>query len=139
LLNFSTFAYDAPLMNLNDIAERSPGFLWRLQDENGNATDIKRDGDPRALLNLSTWQTPENLAHYVFNTLHAQFYKRGPEWFEVPSTPHFVIWTIPEGHIPSQEEALEKLAELTQNGPTEHIYGWDALPSAKAFKDKRCA
>ena len=127
------------LDRMNAIAERSKGFIWRLQDESGNATDIKRDGDPKELLNLSTWQTPEDLEAYVFGTLHVQFYRRGKEWFEAPSAPHFVMWPIPDGHIPTIDEALEKLADLTRDGSTPDAFGWSELPNAKLWMEKRCA
>ena len=41
---------------VNAIAERSPGFVWRLKDESGNAIGFKRAGDPREIYNLSVWK-----------------------------------------------------------------------------------
>ena len=127
------------LDRINALAERSKGFVWRLQDDSGNATGIKRDGDPRALLNMSVWETAEDLERYVFGTVHAQFYKRGLEWFEAPDEPHFVMWTVEDGHIPDAEEALEKLEELRRHGPSEHVFGWGQLADAKLWMEKRCA
>jgi len=37
----------AQLDEINALADRSPGFVWRLQTETGNATDIEVGGDPR--------------------------------------------------------------------------------------------
>jgi hypothetical protein len=37
--------FDA-LDRVNVLAERSPGFVWRLQSEAGNATDIQTTSDP---------------------------------------------------------------------------------------------
>ena len=127
------------LDRVNLLADRAKGFIWRLQEENGNATGIKRDGDPKELLNLSVWETPEDLEAYVFGTLHVRFYRRGPEWFEEPTAPHFVIWPVAEGHRPTMEEALAKLAHLTEHGPSPDAYGWDALPNAKLRMEQRCA
>lgn len=148
-LNIATSRYDVDdprmaefmtnLDRVNAIAERSKGFIWRLADESGNATDIKREGDPRKLLNISVWATPQDLANYVFGTIHKQFYKRGLEWFEAPKAPHFVIWHVADGHIPNIDEALEALSHLTEHGPTDEIYGWSGLPNAQEIMEKRCA
>ena len=127
------------LDRVNRLAEKMPGFVWRYADESGNATETKRDGDPRALLNMSVWETTEALEKFVFGTIHVRFYKRSDEWFEKPSDLHFVMWPVPEGHRPTVEEALERLEELKRTGPSERVFGWEALPSAVLWMEKRCA
>lgn len=127
------------LDRINQLAERSKGFVWRYQDASGNATETKRDGDPFALLNMSVWETAEDLETYVFGTIHSRFYAKRDDWFEHPSTPHFAMWPVPVGHIPSIDEALEMLAELTRTGSTGRVFGWDALPNAVLWMQKRCA
>ena len=42
----------ARLDEINALAERSPGFVWRLQGESGNNTDLKVTGDPLFIVNL---------------------------------------------------------------------------------------
>ncbi|MEO1292723.1 MAG: DUF3291 domain-containing protein [Pseudomonadota bacterium] len=93
----------------------------------------------RALLNLSVWERAEDLETYVFGTVHARFYARKPEWFEAMQRPHFVMWPVPIGHRPSVEEALARLAELEETGPSERVFGWEALPNAALWMEKRCA
>ena len=127
------------LEKINALAERMPGFVWRYQDESGNATSTKRDGDPRALLNMSVWESAEALETFVFGTVHAQFYARKAEWFDTMTAQHFVMWPVPEGHQPTIEEALERLAEYQQTGATDRVFGWDALPKAALWMEKRCA
>jgi hypothetical protein len=127
------------LDQINALAERSKGFVWRYQDASGSAIDTKRDNDPRELLNISVWETAEDLERYVFGTLHARFYARRHDWFEAPKGPHFVMWPTPVGHRPSIDEALERLAVLARSGPTEQAYGWEALPNAQLWMEKRCA
>src|SRR6202030_3511838 len=39
------------LARVNAIAERSEGFVWRLKDETGNATNIRAFDDPRMAVN----------------------------------------------------------------------------------------
>ena len=127
------------LDRINALAERSKGFVWRYQDESGSATQTFRENDPLELLNVSVWETAEDLEAYVFGTLHARFYARRYDWFERPSGAHFVMWPVPVGHIPGTEEALEKLEEYRRAGASKRVYGWEALPNAALWQQKRCA
>lgn len=46
---------------VNETAETIPGFVWRLKDESGNATNIVAFDDPDILVNMSVWETLESL------------------------------------------------------------------------------
>jgi hypothetical protein len=127
------------LDSVNALAERSPGFVWRLQSDSGNATDIKLTANPQFIVNLSVWETPEQLEHFVWNTVHKRIYERKGNWFEKMASPHFVMWWIPAGHIPSPEEALARLEHLTRHGPSDHAFGWESLPNVKLWMNQRCA
>ena len=126
---------DAPTMadfmktldKVNRIADRSPGFVWRLQDEAGNATGVKFSENPREIVNLSVWQTSADLEHYVWNTVHRQFMKRRAEWFVPLDQPYFVLWWVPAGVLPTLAEALDRLAWLRSDGPSAHAFGWSNL------------
>src|SRR5262245_49832800 len=89
------------LARVNAIAERMPGFVWRLQDEGGDATSFRLPGDADIAVNLSVWQSAESLRSFVFQTVHAGFYRKRAAWFVPLATPHFVMWWIAEGHIPT--------------------------------------
>ncbi|WP_299600638.1 DUF3291 domain-containing protein [uncultured Tateyamaria sp.] len=124
------------LDRMNAMAERSPGFVWRMQSGSGNATDISVPGDPEMIANLSVWDDVPSLGHYVFNTLHARFYEKGTNWFVPMKTPHFVMWHVADGHIPTLTEAMEQLRHLVEHGSTERAFGWDAVDSSAW---RRCA
>lgn len=124
------------LDRVNALAERSPGFVWRLTGEGNNATDVIHDG---MNVNLSVWESAEALETYVWNTVHVRFYRKKASWFEHLDTPYFVMWPIEEGHIPTLEEAFERLAHLREQGSSERAYGWEALPHLKEWMAKRCA
>jgi hypothetical protein len=124
---------------VNALAERSPGFVWRLQSDAGNATDIKLTADPRFIVNLSVWEIPEQLEHFVWNTVHKRFYQKKGNWFEPMQTPHFVMWWIPVGALPTPDEALARLDHLTRHGPSAHAFGWESLPNIKLWMSQRCA
>jgi hypothetical protein len=127
------------LDRVNALAERSPGFVWRLQTEASNATDIKLTEDPQFIVNLSVWETPEQLEHFVWNTVHKRFYEKKSNWFEAKTASHFVMWWVPAGHIPTPEEALARLAHLTEHGPSDYAFGWESLASFAASTGRRCA
>ena len=124
---------------VNGIAERSPGFVWRLQDESGNATSIQAFEDPELLVNLSVWETPEALEKFVWQTVHKQFYARRAEWFEVMDKMHVVMWWVEPGAMPTAHEARERLEHLWANGPGDYAFGWESLPNVKMWKEARCA
>lgn len=127
------------LDRVNSIAERSPGFVWRLKSDSGNATDIKPTEDPLFIVNMSVWETPEHLEHFVWSTIHKRFYEKKANWFETPKEAHFVMWWIAAGHIPTVDEAMARLADVRTNGPTERAFGWDGLPNIKLWMSQRCA
>jgi len=127
------------LDRVNALAERSPGFVWRLQSDAGNATDIKLTADPQFIVNLSVWETPDHLEHFVWNTIHKRFYEKKGNWFEAKAAPHFVMWWVPAGYVPTPEEALARLDHLTKNGPSDRAFGWEGLPNVKLWMSARCA
>jgi hypothetical protein len=127
------------LDRINALAERSPGFGWRLKCDSGNATDIKVTSDPMFLVNMSVWETVEALEHFVWQTVHKRFYQRKANWFAPMLRPHFVMWWIAVDHVPTPEEALARLAHLTEQGPGDYAFGWESLPKVKTLVPQRCA
>ena len=103
---------------INALAEVSPGYVWRLQDGGGNATNIKPFDDDLEIVNLTVWESIEALADFTYRSGHVEFLRRRREFFETPTEPILCLWWIPEGTIPTVEEALERLAHLRAHGPT---------------------
>ena len=61
------------LDEINALADRSPGFVWRLQTPVGNATYFRPyPEDDRILINMSVWEGIAALRHYVYQTSHAE-------------------------------------------------------------------
>lgn len=107
---------------INAIAESSSGFVWRLKDEGGNATDIVFSDTPNELVNMSVWTSVEALKHFMFKTQHIDFLKRKKEWFEPSSKETYALWWVPVGHYPSIQEAKNKLTLLNTQGETAQAF-----------------
>jgi hypothetical protein len=124
---------------VNSLAERGAGFVWRLKDESGNATNFRPFPDAQMAVNLSVWQSVEALERFVWQTVHKRFYGRRPEWFERIEGPHFAMWWIAPGHLPSLAEAKERLEHLAAHGPSDYAFGWESVSAAQLWKTARCA
>ena len=112
----------AALDPINALAEASAGFVWRLQDDSGNATAILAFDDPRILLNMSIWESVEALADFSYRTAHAGFVGRRREWFEQSSGTYLALWWVPAGHVPGLDEAKARLDHIAEHGPTPHAF-----------------
>ncbi|MCI4644045.1 MAG: DUF3291 domain-containing protein [Hyphomonadaceae bacterium] len=126
---------------VNGLGKRMPGFVWMMEGSGepgtGN-TDAKIGGDPLHVSNLTVWESVETLEHFVWNTVHRNFYERRHEWFEVLGEMHFVMWWVPVGHRPTLDEALARLDHLNANGDSEYAFGWRYLTKAELYKTKGC-
>lgn len=105
------------LDRINTLAETSPGYVWRLQTEGGDATDIRPLGD-EYIVNLTVWEDVDSLYNYVYKSAHVEIMKRRREWFERMREAYMVMWWVPAGHRPTIEEAMAKLQILRKNGPS---------------------
>src|SRR5258706_15009305 len=128
------------LGRINSLAERMPGFVWRLKNASGESTvGLSWPGDTDMAVNLTVWESAEALGKFVFQTVHRNIYARKHEFFETPQQPTVAMWWIQEGHIPTLEEAKERLGHLVARGPSAFAFGWADLPDAKAWLEKRFA
>ena len=112
----------AQLEPLNALADSMPGFVWRLQTDDGDATAIKAFNDPLILFNLTVWESIEALEAYVYNSDHVNAVKDRLQWFERPTKAPFAMWWIEAGHLPTVEEAKGRLESLWANGPTPEAF-----------------
>jgi len=112
----------ARLDEINALADGSPGFVWRLQTDAGNATYLRPYDDDRILFNLSVWESVDALKAYVFKTAHAELLKQRRDWFEQFEGAFAALWWVPAGHIPSVDEAKKRLAHLDAHGPSQFAF-----------------
>jgi len=110
---------------INALAERSDGFVWRLQSDSGNAVDIQPTPDPRFVVNMSVWRDADTLFQFVYRSAHTPIMGRRREWIERMDTAYQALWWVPAGHRPTVDEGLSKLWLLDRFGP---------VPQAFTFK-----
>jgi hypothetical protein len=108
----------AALDPINALADASPGFVWRLQTDAGNATDIHAFDDELMLLNMSVWESIESLRAFTYSSAHVGILARRREWFERLADAHHVLGWVPAGAIPTVHEAIDRLERLRLDGPT---------------------
>lgn len=113
------------LQYINGLADTSPGFVWRLQTEKGDSTDIRPYDDDRLLITYSIWESIEALYEFVYRHQHAQIMTRRRQWFEHAEGFYIVLWWVPAGHIPSIEEAKARMDYLQRHGPTPYAFTFE--------------
>ena len=114
------------LDRVNTLAEQSPGFIWRLVGEGGDATDIEAYQDPNIIVNMSVWESIESLSAFVYrNKDHRAMFRRRQEWFDSMEV-YFALWWVPIGYEPSVEEGKAKLDLISKHGPTEVAFTFKA-------------
>jgi hypothetical protein len=112
----------ANLEPINALADAQPGFVWRLQDESGDATSIRAYDDGRMIVNLSVWESIEALWSFVYDSGHLEVMRRRREWFQRLPTAYVVLWWVREGHIPTVDEAIVRLDHLEEHGPSPQAF-----------------
>ena len=113
------------LDRINAIADSSPGFVWRLQDESGNATALHPMGED-IIVKMSVWQDPQSLQAFVYRSDHIGVMRRRRDWFEKMDL-YLVLWWVPRGHRPTTEEGIERLDLLRSRGPSAEAFTFGNL------------
>jgi hypothetical protein len=112
----------AALDPVNALADRSPGFVWRLKDDSGHATYIRAFDDPRMIVNISVWKSLAALREFTYRSGHSGVLARRRQWFEKLDRPHLALWWLPAGATPTTAEALARLDHHGRHGETEFAF-----------------
>ncbi|MEV7883563.1 DUF3291 domain-containing protein [Streptomyces sp. NPDC002817] len=107
---------------VNASAETADGYVWRLQSEGGDATDIKVFGDDWLIINLTVWRDTNALTAFMYQGQHREMLARRREWFEKVAEAMTALWWVPAGHRPTVAEAESRLLHLRANGPTPYAF-----------------
>jgi len=114
----------ARLDEINALADGMPGFVWRLQTDGGDATALRPYDDDMILVNMSVWKTPEQLREYVYRSMHVEVMKQRKSWFERFDGMYYALWWVPAGHIPTVQEARERLEHLRVHGESADAFSF---------------
>ena len=112
---------------INSVADKSQGFIWRLQTEDGDATSAEVLDNPLIIFNMSVWESIENLYDYVYHSDHLSPLKSRKEWFEKMNRPHSVLWWIPAGSIPDIADGEHRLNLIHDKGPSPEAFTFTQL------------
>ncbi len=104
---------------INALAEASPGFIWRLRDENATLA-----GDTDILVNLSVWESVEALEDFTYRSGHIAPFRARSMWFESYGGAHLALWWIPVGTTPTIEDGAAKLALRDRHGDTAESFSF---------------
>jgi hypothetical protein len=107
---------------VNHLGDTSPGFVWRHQTEEGNSTAVRPREDQSVIINFTVWESIEALFEFAFHSPHVEVYRKRRKWFEEVDWTYAVLWWIPAGHIPTVEEAEERLGDLEAHGPSPYAF-----------------
>lgn len=135
--NFGTLKYDWEdkrvadfrnnLERVNRLAARADGYIWRMPDDEMDAAQNDVGGvfaNARTASTLSVWRDVDSLSHFVWNTIHKQFYDRKGEWYDAEGNGNFVMWWVSEGHKPSVAEGMDRFNHMKQHGESDFAFGW---------------
>jgi hypothetical protein len=114
------------LDEINALADAAPGFVWRLQTEDGDATAVRVFDDDRLIVNMSVWESVEALADYTYRSDHVRVLRRRKEWFESLKEAYQVQWWVSAGELPTVAEAERRLVHLREHGPSAHAFTFRA-------------
>ena len=121
------------LDSINALAEASPGFVWRLKSDSGNATDIAFSDDPLVIVNMSVWKSVEDLVNFTYGTRHIEIFRKRAQWFEKSALPHYCLWWVEAGHVPSVAEGRERLEYYQRHGATPYSFWFSQKFPAPEF------
>ncbi len=116
----------ARLADINGLADAAPGFVWRLQTEDGDATAFRPYEDERILMNMSVWESLDSLREFVYRTAHVEVMRQRRGWFESLAEAYLVLWWVPAGHRPTVQEAKDRLEHLRRHGESAHAFSFRA-------------
>lgn len=112
---------------VNAAAERAPGFVWRLQTDEGNATSIQAfewDAADSAgvIINMSVWDSVQSLADFVYSPEHLPVLRRRREFFHRMAEAYTAMWWIPAGTLPTPADAEDRVRHLRTHGPMPYAF-----------------
>ena len=134
----------AALDPVNAAADAAPGFVWRLQTEDGNATSVRafewdqarQRGGHRQPVGLGV---PRGAGRVRVLRHPPAGAARRRQWFERMTEAYTALWWIPRGTVPSPADAEDRVRQLRAHGPTADAFTLRVLfpPPGEAATPRR--
>lgn len=123
------------LDRINAAADTAPGFVWRLQTDDGDATALRVFEDNMLIVNLSVWETIDALFDYTYKSDHVEVFRRRKDWFEKMDSHYLALWWIPAATLPSTGDARARLAHMDQHGITPQAFTFKQRFTVQEMRD----
>jgi hypothetical protein len=114
----------ADLDRINGLAEQSPGFVWRLKDDSGNATHLDPFNDKSLIVNISVWESVAHLKNFAYRSDHLEVFVKRAKWFERMAEAHLALWWIEGDDFPDAVAGRDRLLHLRAHGDTPHAFSF---------------
>ena len=126
----------AQLDPVNHLADAAPGFVWRLQSSSGNATGVVFNDDPLVIVNMSVWESLAALRDYTYASHHMRVFRDRAKWFGKMDKPHYCLWWLPAGHLPTVAEGKQRLEHYQTHGATPFAFWFSQSFPAPVDQDR---
>ena len=126
----------AQLDPVNHLADAAPGFVWRLQSSSGNATGVVFNDDPLVIVNMSVWESLAALRDYTYASHHMRVFRDRAKWFGKMDKPHYCLWWVPAGHLPTVAEGKQRLEHYQTHGATPFAFWFSQSFPAPVDQDR---
>ena len=109
---------------VNETGRKSPGFVWLYTGEEGQSSSYVEPlfENPLIVVNYTLWEDYASLHDFVYNTVHSYFLRSRKKWTNSLGRQHLAMWWVPAGTVPSIQDAIAKLEQLQQEGPSSEVF-----------------
>lgn len=122
---------------INALAERSPGFLWRYKEDEAAKSDLPLTvfKDNSILVNMSVWNSMEDLFKFTYQSDHKEIFKKRKQWFQLLEDSHMACWYIADGQWPLLSEGKKRLEYMDAFGNSPYAFTFKNLYTYQEFTE----
>ena len=117
--------FRALLQAVNSLAEASPGFVWRMDEESAAASGDRarpQQAPGTTLVNLSVWNSVGALQKYANLGTDGGVMGARQSFFKRFEGRWIVLWWVHDGHFPEVAEGWTRLQHLRRHGETPYAF-----------------
>ena len=117
--------FSALLRAVNGLAEASPGFVWRMDEQSAapSGDHVCPEKVPgTTLVNLSVWKSVGALQRYANLGIHGGVMDARQSFFKRFEGRWVALWWVPEHHFPEVSEGWTRLQHLRRHRETPYAF-----------------